>query len=46
MLRSIYREMKAFARTRQTLQTTLRQALAKKVDYLVPVAIFEIGRLY
>lgn len=46
MLGSVYREMKAFTRARQTLQTALRQALAKKVDYLVPVAIFEIGRLY
>jgi predicted ATPase/DNA-binding SARP family transcriptional activator len=46
MLGSVYREMKAFARARQTLQTALRQALAKKVDYLVPVAVFEIARLY
>lgn len=46
MLGSVYREMKAFARARQTLLTALRQAVAKKVDYLVPVAVFEIGRLY
>ncbi|MCA9918909.1 MAG: tetratricopeptide repeat protein [Anaerolineales bacterium] len=46
MLGSVYREMKAFARARQTLLTALRQAVEKKVDYLIPVAVFEIGRLY
>ncbi|MBK7895518.1 MAG: tetratricopeptide repeat protein [Anaerolineaceae bacterium] len=46
MLGSVYREMQAFARARQTLLTALRQAVEKKVDYLVPLAVFEIGRLY
>lgn len=46
MLGSVYREMRAFARAAQTLATALRQALEKQVDYLLPLTLFEIGRLY
>jgi predicted ATPase len=46
MLASVYRQMTRFDDARKILHQALDQAIVKKYDYLIPMAIFEIGILY
>jgi DNA-binding SARP family transcriptional activator/predicted ATPase len=46
MLASVYRQMARFDNAQQILHQALEQALIKKYDYLIPIAIFEIGILW
>ncbi len=46
MLASVFLEMRAFARAQEILAQALHQAIENKYEYLIPVAIFEVGRLY
>ncbi|MBK7181341.1 MAG: tetratricopeptide repeat protein [Chloroflexi bacterium] len=46
MLASVFLEMRAFTRAQEILAQALHQAIENKYEYLIPVAIFEIGRLY
>lgn len=46
MLAAVYCQMTQFARAQQLLAQALEQAIQKKYDYLLPIAVFEIGRLY
>jgi predicted ATPase/DNA-binding SARP family transcriptional activator len=46
MLAAVYRQMARFGAAQQILHQVLAQAIAKKYDYLVPMAVFEIGILY
>ncbi len=46
MLAGVYRQAARFEDARQILYQALRQAIGKKYEYLIPLAIFEIGMLY
>ncbi|MCB9008811.1 MAG: tetratricopeptide repeat protein [Ardenticatenaceae bacterium] len=46
MLAAVYRQAARFEEARQVLYQALQQAIRQKYDYLIPMAIFEIGMLY